>query len=235
MEKSPIKKRADLQKDEQPLEESLNQPQGGLEVNSFDIPAKKRKLNSTDDLVSNPIKSPSKETKNKTALDQESLDFEVSRGAENVEDGQEITFSNFLTKSVANISTNAKKLEEETLKGANNIENLSNQDEESCIPKSSANSVESFSTNSKKLEESKNKTGLNQEIEGFETSKGANDIVRKRKLPTGKELPNSNKSPKYSNLTKTQVALNCETLATLARKRKINSADSYPRYHSYMR
>ena len=105
-------------------------------------------------------------------------------------------------------------------RGAENIENLSNQsDKEICIPKSSANS--------EKLEETKNKTGLNQEIED---SNGTNDIIRKRKLPRGKELPDSNKSPKITKLTRTQVALNCETLAALATKRKLNSASNYPKY-----
>ena len=82
--------------------------------------------------------------------------------------------------------------------------NLQGAIDEISIPNSSANSVANISTNAKKLEKTKNKR------------KGS------------QELPSSNKSPKYSKLTKPQVAQNCETAAALARKRKLNSKESYP-------
>ena len=44
----------------------------------------------------------------------------------------------------------------------------------------------------------------------------------------GQELPNLNKSPKYSKLTKPQVAKYCDTVAALAVKRKLNSKENYP-------
>ena len=86
----------------------------------------------------------------------------------------------------------------EVSREAENVENLSNQDGEE-ISKILANT----STNAKKLEKTKNKRKASQ------------------------ELPNSNKSSKYqkySNLTKPQVALNCDTLAALGRKRKLDSS-----------
>ena len=92
------------------------------------------------------------ETKNKTALEQENLDFEVSRGAENVEnlsnqldqDGQEISTSKFS----ANLASN---------QSAGNI-----------------------STDSKKLEETKNKIGFDQENLRFEASRDLESFLQKR-------------------------------------------------------
>ena len=82
---------------------------------------------------------------------------------------------------------------------AKNVENLSNQDGQEI----STNSVVNTS-NAKELEQTKNK----------------------RKAP--QELPSSNKSPKISNLPRPKVALNCDTVAALSRKRKLNSKEGYP-------
>ena len=98
--------------------ESLSN-QNGEEISSFS----KSSANSVENISTNSKKL--EETKNKTALDQENLDFEVSRGAENVEnlsnqDGQEISSSKF----PANISTNSKKHEETKNKIGFDQENL---------------------------------------------------------------------------------------------------------------
>ena len=146
-------------------------------------------------------------------------DFEVLREAENVEnlsnqDAQEIASSKFLANSVANISANAKSLEEtknktaldqenldfEASREAENVENLSNQDDQEIS--FSVNSAANTSTNGKELEKTRNK-----------------------RRP--QELPNSNKLSKLKKLTRPQVALNCETLAALGKKRKLKSAERY--------
>ena len=98
--------------------ESLSD-QNGEEISSFS----KSSANSVENISTNTKKL--EKTKNKTALDQENLDFEVSRGAENVEnlsnqDGQEISSSKF----PANISTNSKKHEETKNKISFDQENL---------------------------------------------------------------------------------------------------------------
>ena len=166
--------------------------QNGEEISSFS----KSSANSVENISTNAEKL--EKTKNNTALDQEILDFEVSRVAENVENlsnqnGEEISsFSKSSVNSVENISTNATKLEEETenktaldqenldfevSRGAKNVENLSNQDgQEISFSKFSANLPANISTNSKKLEETKNKTSPDQENLGFKASSGADDI-----------------------------------------------------------
>ena len=112
------------------------------------------------------------------------------------------------TRQIAAESSNSdSEIDQENLdfegsREAENVENLSNQDDEE-ISKILANSVANTSTNAKKLEKTKNKRKASQ------------------------ELPNSNKSSKYqkyNNLTKPQVALNCDTLAALGRKRKLDSS-----------
>ena len=175
--------------------ESLSN-QNGEEISSFS----KSAANSVEYISSNSKKL--EEPKNKTALDQENLGFEVSRGAENVkylsnQDGQEIPFSKSLANSVANISSNAKKLEEtkdktgldqenldfEVSRGAKNVENLSNQDgQEISSSKFSANLAANISTNSKKLEESKNKIGFDQENLRFEASRDIESFLQKRNV-----------------------------------------------------
>ena len=179
--------------------ESLSN-QDGEEISSFS----KSSANSVENISSNSKKL--EETKNKTALDQENLGFEVSRGAENVkylsnQDGQEIS----LSKSFANISSSAKKLEEtknktaleqenldfEVSRGAEKVENLSNQldqdGQEISTSKFSANfaanqSAGNISTNSKKLEENKNKIGSNHDYLRFEASRDIQSFLQKRNV-----------------------------------------------------
>ena len=137
-------------------------------------------------------------------------DFEVLREAENVEnlsnqDAQEIASSKFSANSVANISANAKSLEEtknktaldqenldfELSRGAKNVKNLSNQldqdGQEISSSKFSANLAAnqyaaSISTNSKKLEETKNKIGFDQENLRFEASRDIESFLQKRNV-----------------------------------------------------
>ena len=169
--------------------ESLSN-QNGEEISSFS----KSSANSVENISTNSKKL--EETNNKTALDQENLGFEVSRGAENVknlsnQDGQEISSSKFTADLAANISTNTKKLEEtknktaldqenldfEVSRGDENAENLSNQDgQEISTSKFPANLAANISTNTRKLEETKNKTALDQENLDFEVSRGAENV-----------------------------------------------------------
>ena len=181
--------------------ESLSN-QNGEEISSFS----KLSANSVENFSTDSNKL--KETGNKTALDQGNLGFEVSRGAENVkylsnQDGQDISLAKSLPNSMANISSNAMKLEEtnnktaleqenldfEVSRGAENVENLSNQldqdGQEISTSKFSANlasnqSAASISTNSKKLEETKNKIGFDQENLRFEASRDLESFLQKR-------------------------------------------------------
>ena len=183
--------------------ESLSN-QNGEEISSFS----KSSANSVENISTNSKKL--EETNNKTALDQENLGFEVSRGAENVkylsnQDGQDISLAKSLPNSMANISSNAMKLEEtnnktaleqenldfEVSRGAENVENLSNQldqdGQEISTSKFSANlasnqSAASISTNSKKLEETKNKIGFDQENLRFEASTDIESFLQKRNV-----------------------------------------------------
>ena len=175
--------------------ESLSN-QNGEEISSFS----KSSANSVENISSNSKKL--EETNNKTALDQENLGFEVSRGAENVknlsnQDGQEISSSKFTADLAANISTNTRKLEEtknktaldqenldfEVSRGDENAENLSNQDgQEISTSKFPANLAANISTNSKKHEETKNKIGFDQENLRFEASTDIESFLQKRNV-----------------------------------------------------
>ena len=150
-----------------------------------EIPFSKSLANSVANISSNAKKL--EETKDKTGLDQENLDFEVSRGAENVEnlsnqDGQEISSSKFSANLAANISTNSKKLEESKNKIGFDQENLrfeasrdiesfllkSNVDEENLSLTASSNQVTETEFTAK-LDEN-NSANIGDEVAKIKTS-----------------------------------------------------------------
>ena len=104
--------------------------------------------------------------------------------------------SNQDAQEIASSKFSAENLDFEVSREAKNDENLSNQDDQEIS--FSVNSAANTSTNGKELEKTRNK-----------------------RRP--QELPNSNKLPKLKKLTRPQVALNCETLAALGKKRKLKS------------
>ena len=53
-------------------------------------------------------------------------------------------------------------------------------------------------------------------------------LISRRKLP--KELPNSNKSPKFANITRPLIGVNCETQA-----KKSKSNQSKPKYKAVVK